>query len=902
MNLPGSSKNPCIAFDYDGYIFAVGLDSKDLRLYDMNTYDKGPFFTFNYLDKMRYGPDWTSIKFSYNGKLILICTRGEVLYIVDAFDGQLKFKLTGHENKQEHELQACFSPDSQWVLCGSQEGLIHVWSTETGKMICTFEGHHDPSTIVEFNPKYLIEIRSKSNIPPELIALQSPIEIDDIEDEDLELEKAGKVLCEKIHSHDFLNDANEEDIFDSEGAEVIDRKLIKSNFMDAEKRLDSDIQEVEEAAELFVNSKIINAENIMKVKNLQSLYHTHTFGIITAIKAMLTFEPQDVDAALYALKNSIEMASIIRKEQKSFVSSLFSGIFGVNASTQYRIQKHAELIFAEANLIKAMLSLVIDTNIVAFVQQGLSIRNSYNIIKNLFKLIEKTHQNLGIDGFEKEGLDPTLVQGILFNMGCFGLTLSLLPTKVLRLFELVGFSGDRNFALMCLETAGGWKIQNRESYGLSDNHNKKRNTRIPNENHSIFEDILKQGKGSSNLRKFLCDLFLLGYHVYLSPMFQLPDINLGFANEILEYQLRKHPDSFIFLGVAARLKMTLMSPVEALKDYKRVITLCDELQNLSHTTYWDMGICHAAQLNWNEVYNCYEFLSETRWGKAFCRYLMAVSLDMKGDSPSKVVSLLEEVPTLTKKLAGKSIPIEKFVVRKCRKFKLQGGRLLYPFFEIMYFLHIFEFIPAEKLLEVVGMFNIAIDSLDRSFEQANKDNSDTEKELLPYDTFYDDLCLARFLKGVALSNLALPVKSFSLLPIESQAKLSKLLRTDSLDKDGSFNLNKEIPTIKKDLKYAASQLEFVISQAHQIKLDHWILPFARFEHGQILIRLGNLEKARAEFDTAIAGGYSSEESSAVKWVLGKNGRKKASMENRLQISVHNASSKIEMLQRLEVDD
>ena len=43
-----------------------------------------------------------------------------------------------------------------------------------------------------------------------------------------------------------------------------------------------------------------------------------------------------------------------------------------------------------------------------------------------------------------------------------------------------------------------------------------------------------------------------------------------------------------------------------------------------------------------------------------------------------MISFLRKVPSLKQRLAGKSIPMEKYVVRKANKFISQGGRLIVP--------------------------------------------------------------------------------------------------------------------------------------------------------------------------------------------------------------------------------
>ncbi|KAG0426269.1 hypothetical protein HPB47_026607 [Ixodes persulcatus] len=100
-------------FDPESLIFAVGLNSELVKLYDLRAFDKGPFNT----------PD---------GKSILTSTNGAVIHLIDAFQGMPQQSLTGHTNNKWVPLEASFSPDSQFVFSGSTDGRVHVWSTAEG--------------------------------------------------------------------------------------------------------------------------------------------------------------------------------------------------------------------------------------------------------------------------------------------------------------------------------------------------------------------------------------------------------------------------------------------------------------------------------------------------------------------------------------------------------------------------------------------------------------------------------------------------------------------------------------------------------------------------------------------------------------------------------------------------
>lgn len=78
---------PTAAFDPEGLVFAAGINSEYLNLYDLRSFDKGPFATFKLPVAEAPGTEWTCLKFSPDGRNILICTNGSFLRLVDSFNG-----------------------------------------------------------------------------------------------------------------------------------------------------------------------------------------------------------------------------------------------------------------------------------------------------------------------------------------------------------------------------------------------------------------------------------------------------------------------------------------------------------------------------------------------------------------------------------------------------------------------------------------------------------------------------------------------------------------------------------------------------------------------------------------------------------------------------------------------
>ncbi|XP_035007328.1 WD repeat-containing protein 82 [Hippoglossus stenolepis] len=145
---------PVCSFDPDGLIFAAGVESQAIKLYDLRAFDKGPFASFE--SRFNRVCDWTGLKFSNDGKQILISTNGGMIRVVNAFNGSVLHNFSGYNNSRGISLEACFTPDSQFVMIGSEDGRVHVWSTESGMKVAVLDGKHPgPINTLQFNPRYM---------------------------------------------------------------------------------------------------------------------------------------------------------------------------------------------------------------------------------------------------------------------------------------------------------------------------------------------------------------------------------------------------------------------------------------------------------------------------------------------------------------------------------------------------------------------------------------------------------------------------------------------------------------------------------------------------------------------------------------------------------------------------
>jgi hypothetical protein len=136
-----------------------------------------------------------------------------------------------------------------------------------------------------------------------------------------------------------------------------------------------------------------------------------------------------------------------------------------------------------------------------------------------------------------------------------------------------------------------------------------------------------------------------------------------------------------------------------------------QCRNLHHLSFWEMPISNLGIWEIEESLKCwrnhlhkestvcsmlmvselqieltYLFVFRLQWSKAVYAYGVAALLVQLGGEANKAegLKLMTEVPKLRQRIAGKSIPLEKFVARKERKCETQGGRLLLPALELAY--------------------------------------------------------------------------------------------------------------------------------------------------------------------------------------------------------------------------
>ncbi|KAI5480893.1 outer membrane protein, IML2, mitochondrial/Tetratricopeptide repeat protein 39 [Pseudohyphozyma bogoriensis] len=202
--------------------------------------------------------------------------------------------------------------------------------------------------------------------------------------------------------------------------------------------LKGDIDSIFVALHLFMNSRMVEAEEICMSASDHRLYYSVGFALIQSIKSLATFEPEDLEAAISCCKDSLTITSLLRKKNHSLFESglrLAKGSTSVsNIASMTLVQRHAELVWAECTLLRAVLGIIYSV-----LKEALNMRNAYAIYRTLAKFVAQA--DAAYDGEEDPSIDQHFRSGVFLGNGLISLILSLLPSTVLKIMEVFGFTG-----------------------------------------------------------------------------------------------------------------------------------------------------------------------------------------------------------------------------------------------------------------------------------------------------------------------------------------------------------------------------------------------------------------------------------------------------------------------------
>ncbi|XP_074836246.1 tetratricopeptide repeat protein 39A-like isoform X2 [Carettochelys insculpta] len=461
--------------------------------------------------------------------------------------------------------------------------------------------------------------------------------------------------------------------------------------------LETALEECMEALNSFLCNQFGESLGKLQPRAKDSMYHALVYATILEMRAMMTFEHEDIVQAGQTMKEAQEICQRFRRKS-SMAGSLSSLGSRVDSFTEEEL--HAEVCYAECLLQRAALTFLQDENMVNFIKGGIKVRSSYLIYRSLSTFVQSGEGAAGAAHVHLQG-------GLALGIGAFNLTLSLFPPRILKLLEFAGFSGDKE-------------------YGLQQLH---------------------QGATTPNLRALLCTMLLLCYHTFLTFILGTGEDDCMEAERLLGPYLSRYPKSAIFLFFAGRIEEIRGNINEAIGRFEAGCSAQQAWKQFHHMCYWELMWCFAYKGVWKMAYFYADLLSkENRWSKAMYVYMKAAFLSMLPPHEPRPfgeneVELFRQVSSFKQKIAGKSPPTEKFAIRKARRYKgSQPVPVPVPALEMMYMWNGFT---------VLGKQPELLEATMETLLQAEKKLQES-----PGGEFQaDDRCLLLLLKGLCLRHL-----------------------------------------------------------------------------------------------------------------------------------------------------
>ncbi|CAJ0583163.1 unnamed protein product, partial [Mesorhabditis spiculigera] len=448
---------------------------------------------------------------------------------------------------------------------------------------------------------------------------------------------------------------------------------------------------------LFLNNKFDLAEERMAELHDKSMYHALGYTCILFIKAMMTCDRADMERAMLVCKNA---TTVIEKyKQKMTLGETLSYYsFGSRQKPLTDEELHAELCYAECGLVRAMLTFFHDETLASFVRGGLKIRSCYQTFKQCHKLLENDAVWAGRDPEIKNQFEA----GVRMGIGAFNLMLSVLPSKVLRLLEVVGFSGNK-------------------ATGMSE--------------------LIRASSMEGTLRAPLCATMLCVWHLLASFLVGVGKPDIRMCNKLLPGIMAKYPKGAIPLFLKARLLLVTGDINSAIYNFNMSIEAQDCYKQFHHGCYWELLFAHSYLRQWAKAANyAKKLVNESKWSRCVYTYMLAIYFS--ADETIEEKKRIETVNALAKKvdgfrlrIAGKSIPVEKFCSRRAKRF-LATNSFVLAHYEFVYFWNGFDIMGRNEALLVP-----ILEDIDRVWER-HKAKADTDEE-----------CLYYLLRGVCLKSL-----------------------------------------------------------------------------------------------------------------------------------------------------
>ncbi|XP_054091403.1 tetratricopeptide repeat protein 39B-like [Zeugodacus cucurbitae] len=189
-----------------------------------------------------------------------------------------------------------------------------------------------------------------------------------------------------------------------------------------------------------------------------------------------------------------------------------------------------------------------------------------------------------------------------------------------------------------------------------------------------------------------------------------------------------------------------------------------------HLSFWELLWVNCLKLDWREAKLYASYLVEhSKWSRTIYSYqqaaVMLMNDDLDDNELETVESLMHDTPKYKQRIAGKSLPMEKFICKKVARYFAQNHYLCLPAVELMFVWKAFKVLSKNYQL-ADGIFRL----IERKMAQlGHKNGSDIYA--------YDNQALCFLLRGACYRQMKQPF--LALQDLEACMNLQSQIKEDT---------------------------------------------------------------------------------------------------------------------------
>ena len=409
------------------------------------------------------------------------------------------------------------------------------------------------------------------------------------------------------------DDLNEElgnsdvSIFNEDSVVILDNVSIENVL-----KLDKDVFK---AIDLFNHNHFNKAIDILQAKAEKDAIHAVSAGCLLFMKAISTFNKDDIDKAMTALELAINVADS-QNTKKSGYFRKFTNLLFTDEEFNW-INARSFTITSEANILSSFLFLF-QESLTGIVKAGLYLTKGVRGVEDVFKW----YKSIPADELATT-IDANTIGALLFVIGAVNISTAMLPPKVLKVISIFGYTSDIKLGFQLMHEC--------------------------EEGNSLFAK--------------LAPIFILGTHTIMlsfAPGTSTEALCLEMKKR-LEDCLSQFPDSVFYLILANRFKRSTRELGQAATILRKAISVQDEWIGIKFLAQYELCMTHLFMGDYELVTTMANELVEcTFWSKAFFSYLLNTCHDMV----EKETAYSQALDHMNRKFGGKTPAIEQFVLKR----------------------------------------------------------------------------------------------------------------------------------------------------------------------------------------------------------------------------------------------